>query len=77
MPATRVTICLPGHLRAAVAKKADAAGQTVSDYLRSLIERDTGLSAGDMPQGFAAVSKQKRKAASRQGVKQRWGTAKK
>jgi len=71
----RLTLRVPKPLLAALEQKAKAAGLSLSDYARSLFETATGVSAGEMPQGFAAMSERKanslrnKSAASRSGKK--------
>ena len=59
MESERVTIRLPKPLADAARK---AAGEdTISTWLRRLVERETGISAGEMRPGLGSVSERKRK----------------
>lgn len=68
----KVTFRLADKVHAAATAKAEAAGQDISAWIRSLVERETGVKV-DMPRGLAAVSKKRRKEISREGLRERWG----
>ena len=65
-----LTLRVPEPLLTAAESAAKAAGLSLGEWARSLMEQATGVSA-DPKQGFAALSPTKRKRISRAGVKAR------
>jgi hypothetical protein len=68
----RVTIRIPAKLKAALVKKAKAAGIDLGSYIRQLCEQDTGISIEIERGGFDKMSTRKQKQASRKGLNSRW-----
>ncbi len=54
-PTSSIVIRCPASLRTASEAAALAADKSLSEWVRSLMEAATGVSAVDMPQGFAAM----------------------
>lgn len=63
----RINFRVPAHLFDAVQARAQERCQTLTEYLRTLIEADTGTPIGDIKQGFAANP-----AALEKAVEARW-----
>jgi hypothetical protein len=57
-------------------RAAEKAGESLSGWIRKLIEREIGVSA-ELPQGTAALSPRARKKLSKAGADSRWGVAEK
>ena len=70
MKSTAISLRLPPELYEAAAKRAQAAGKTLPLWVRSLIERETGVEA-DVKRGFASMSKPKLAKLSKAAVKKR------
>lgn len=67
----RFTLRLPSLLLRAAASKANGRGLTLSDWIRRLVEAETGVSAGDMRRGLARRSPQKRRRDARKAARAR------
>ena len=68
MPIDRITIRLPSTLRTAAEGKASAADQTLTDYIRGLLETATGLPHEPVKQGVAALTMDQRQARAREAL---------
>jgi len=66
-----VQVRIPAPLLKVARAWANAAGLTVSAWIRSLIERETGVAAGDMRDGLARRPKWKRRLDAKLGAKAR------
>lgn len=66
-----------GPLARPLLERCEKTGETPSDVLRIALARELGLSAPEMPQGFAAMSETKAKKARKKSVQTRKANAKK
>jgi hypothetical protein len=74
--APRITLRCPQHLLEAAQSAADAAGQKLGVWIRSLIEQATGIEAGDMRPGYERLSPEQRSEFGRAGAEARHGAKK-
>lgn len=68
----QLNVRVPDHLMRAARSAAAKAGTLVTVWVRQLVERETGVSAGEMQQGKNRVSEARRKEIASAGGKARW-----
>lgn len=71
MPTPRITFRVSESLLAAMTKRASSNGQTITEYLTALAAADCGLKVEARPQGFAALTPEKRSEIALLGGKKR------
>lgn len=68
----RITTRLPEKLHRAATRRAAELGVQLGPYVRQLIEQDTGTEPVETKQGFAALSKRRRKMIAKLAADARW-----